>query len=153
MDGFVGSFWEAGEAGVIPKPELMRWNQFQTWRKDAGGGPEGIRGRKEQGRESGLWRVVMREYYGADWWERAYRKKTDNGADEKVALGQEVRKLYPEVPATSMGSGPPTAPQSSGILRRLNELLVDLESYDTHFDRVTLLCEIGQKLYLSLIHI
>ena len=132
---------------MIPKPELMKWNQFLTWRKDVGGGPKGIRGKKEQGRESGLWKKVMREYYGADWWEKAYRQKADRGMDERITLGQEVRNLYPEVPATSLGSGPPTAPQSSGILRRLNELLVDLESYDTHFDRVARACEIGQKLY------
>ena len=114
---------------MIPKPELMRWNQFQAWRKDAGGGPEGIRGKKEQGRESGLWRAVMREYYGADWWERAYRRKAD-ATEEKISLGLEVRKLYPEVPATSVGSGPPTAPQSSSMLRRLNELLMDADSYE-----------------------
>ena len=85
---------------MIPKPELMKWNQFQTWRAEEGRGPEGNRGRKEQRSESGLWRVVMKEYHGADWWERAYRGKKTDAAEEEAALGQEVRKLYPEVPAT-----------------------------------------------------
>ena len=148
VDNFVGSFWEAVEAGVIPKPELMKWNQFESWRAKEGRGPEGNRGRKEQRNESGLWRMVMKEYHGADWWERAYpRKKKTDAAAEEAALGQEVRKLYPEVPATSLGSGPLTAPQSSVVTRRLNELLVDLESYDKHFDRVARACEIGQRLY------
>ena len=89
----------------------------------------------------------MKEYYGADWWERAYRQKADRETDERIALGQEVRKLYPEVPATSLGSGPLTAPQSSVVTRRLNELLLNLESYDEHFDRVARACEIGQRLY------
>ena len=57
---------------MIPKPELMKWNQFLTWRKDVGGGPKGFRGKKEQRRESDLWKKVMREYHGADWWEKAY---------------------------------------------------------------------------------
>ena len=33
------------------------------------------------------------------------------------------------------------------MLRRLNVLLVDLDSYEEHFDRVARLCEIGQKAY------
>merc|ERR1712113_1325575 len=106
----------------------MKWNQFLSWRKDVGGGPRGIRGKREQGREADLWRKVMREYYGADWWEKAYRQKADRETDERIALGQEVRNLYPEVPATSAGSGALSAPPSSFITRRLNELLVDLES-------------------------
>ena len=69
--------------------------------------------------------------------------KTEEGA----ALEQEARKLFPEVPCTSAGSGPAVAPKSSRYMRRVNVLLEDVESYEEHHDRIARLCEIGQKMY------
>ena len=146
MEGYLGFFWDAVATGVIPKPELMKWNRFQTWRSKEGGGPKGVRGKEEQQRESRLWRAAMEEFYGADWWDQLYSSKLA-ATDEGVALGQEARKLFPDVPCTSMGSGPAVAPKSSGMMRRVNVLLENLDSYEEHHDRIARLCEIGQKMY------
>ena len=46
-----------------------------------------------------------------------------------------------------MGSGDTAAPKSSGLLKRAGTLLVDLESYESHFNRISRLCEIGSQMY------
>ena len=144
--GFSGSFWDAVVAKAIPKPELVNWNKWQQWRSTDGGGPKGPRGRPEQQREAKLWRAAMKEYYGEDWQDVLRTGKTSIGAD-RLALGQEVRELFPDVRCTTVGSGDAAAPKSSSLLRRAATLLVDLESYESHYDRISRLCTIGSQMY------
>ena len=142
--GYAGKFWDAVVAEVIPKPKLLAWNRWQAWRSTEGKGPKGVRGREEQQREVKLRRAAMKEYHGEDWWEVLKTGKSTVAA-EGLALGQEARDLFPDVRCTSVGSGPATAPKSSGLLKRVNLLLLDLDSYEGHHDRVVRVCEIGQK--------
>ena len=93
----------------------------------------------------------MKEYHGEDWSEVLKTGKPTIGAGG-LALGQEARDLFPDVRCTSVGSGEAAAPRSSGLLRRAATLLVDLESYDAHFDRIVRVCEIGSKLYPCLLY-
>ena len=64
---------EAIIGGLIPKPKLMRWNAFQTWRSQDKGGP-GLRptmaidGSSTTNREEhDMYREVMAALYGEDW--------------------------------------------------------------------------------------
>ena len=68
----------------------------------------------------------MKEYHGEDWYGALRTGKASAGAD-RLAFGQEVRELFPDVRCTTVGSGDTAAPKSSGLLNRAGTLLVDLE--------------------------
>ena len=60
---------EAIQQEIIAKPEMMRWNAFQTWRKGPGRRPgndvDGVTTTTIQ--ETALWKSVMLEFYGDSW--------------------------------------------------------------------------------------
>ena len=67
IEGHPGSFWIAVESdGIVDKPELMDWNEWQAWRSADGGLPKGVRDREVQLKEAKLYKAAMKRYYGED---------------------------------------------------------------------------------------
>ena len=60
---------DAIREGEVPRPELMRWNAWQTWRRGEGRRPlvsrDGVT--TSNAEESALWKSVMCELYGTEW--------------------------------------------------------------------------------------
>ena len=81
----------------------------------------------------------MAEYYGLDW-RNVLRAGKATALSEKVAAGKEVRRLFPDVRATTSGSREATVPKASSLLRRATLLLTDPDSYEAHYKRVTYTC-------------
>ena len=88
----------------------------------------------------------MAEYYGLDWRNQLRTGKAASRGD-KVAACKEVRRLFPDVRATTSGSREATAPKASSLLRRATMLLVDPDSYESHFERVTYTCTLGEQVF------
>ena len=55
--------------GEIPRPELMRWNAWQQWRRGVGMRPTTLRdgNTTTNTEESALWKSIMLELYGTEW--------------------------------------------------------------------------------------
>ena len=43
VNEYPGTFWSAVDDGLIEEPELLGWNEWQSWRKADGGLPKGVR--------------------------------------------------------------------------------------------------------------
>ena len=93
---------EAIRASDVPTPALMRWNDWQVWRRDFGRRPTiSTDGHAlSQAQESALWKSVMLELYGPDWSVQLLSQEVDGGGDD-AAQGSEPRP----VPATSAAGG------------------------------------------------
>ena len=131
---------------VVPQPELMGWNAWQSWRANGGGKVGGTRGREEQNAEVSLWRAAMAKYYGQDWRTQLRTPKAPS-VEERVAAATEVRRLFPSVRSTTAGSRDASAPKASSLLRRAMVLLPDMESYGTHLDAVKRACILGKQVF------
>ena len=59
--------------GVIDRPELMDWNEWQAWRSAEGGLPKGVRDRTVQLEEVKLFKAAMKRYHGEDHAEKRKR--------------------------------------------------------------------------------
>ena len=55
--------------GDLPRPDLMRWNAWQRWRREIGRRPTQSRDgyTTSAAEESALWKAVMLELYGSEW--------------------------------------------------------------------------------------
>ena len=83
---------EAIRAADVPTPQLMRWNDWQVWRRDFGRRPTaGTDGHfLTQAQESALWKSVMLDLYGADWAVLLLSQGVDE-EEEEATLGSEPR--------------------------------------------------------------
>ena len=68
VSGYGKSLLEAINEGVVPKPRLMKWNAWQTWRTDHGRRPTMAKdGRSTHNAdEFKLFKATMRALYGDD---------------------------------------------------------------------------------------
>ena len=68
--GYEGTLLEAIEAGVVPRPERLRYREWLAWRAAEGQRPSRRRGdaagTTTNGEEAELWRDVMRTLHGAE---------------------------------------------------------------------------------------
>ena len=130
IEGFPDSFWEGVSRGMIEQPELMDWNQWQSWRSSEGGLPRGARDRDAQKRESSLWQAAMVEYYGMDYKTQLKKKKEDEKKlrEQRVEAQVVARKLFSSAEVGSTGTSR-SATDSSPLLNRSNRLLPSLEAY------------------------
>ena len=87
----------------------------------------------------------MENYYGDDW-RTLLRTGRAASRAERIAAGDEVRTLFPDVRATSVASGASAAPRCSTLLRRANTLLTDTGSYQAHYARIVRTCTLGSQI-------
>ena len=80
VTGWDGTFEEAVDADVIPRPPPLNWNRWQRWRSDEGGGPTiDIDGYSRDARhEAIIYARVMRALYGANYRDAARAFALDN---------------------------------------------------------------------------
>ena len=113
------------EQKLVPKPPLMPWNKWQTWRKRYGmrpvtatdGGTTAVR------QEVALHRATMAALYGSDWeYDLAEQEVDDEDAEVAAPVAKAKAKAAPKVeaapPATPRGSlasraGPDSGPQAA----------------------------------------
>ena len=65
-----GSLLDEIEAGRVPRPALLRFNDWVSWRAGEGRRPAMRHGDPRSttsGEEAALWRTVMRALYGESW--------------------------------------------------------------------------------------
>ena len=118
---FDGTFWDALEEGKIPTPRVMTWNEWQNWRKDKGGMPEGReRGREVQRMESALHKATMQRIYG-DRWRDELSAVQERRKKAAVEGRQVVRQLFTEDGVSVMSSGS-AAPPFGRMTNRANIL-------------------------------
>ena len=161
---FEGTFWEAVERGVLPKPPCAWWNDWQAWRRRMGEtlglwAPRGTRGAVVQGREAKLWRAAMDRYYPGtrrDDRQASGERAASSGSQEPGAGARrpelsarrqaraELQAIFSptETPVPSTAAG--TAAASEYCLNRAGRLLTSLEDYDSHLEKVNRVLTLGQ---------
>ena len=76
----------------VPRPALMRWNDWQVWRSTSGRMPrmatDGYAVSRAQ--ESALWKSVMLELYGDDWSVRLLSAEADAPDPVETPAAREV---------------------------------------------------------------
>ena len=67
--GFAGTILEAIDAGTLPRPALMSYMAWRTWRAGEGLCPRARRDGSSttNSQEATWWKEVMVHLYGADW--------------------------------------------------------------------------------------
>ena len=119
VNEYPGSFWSAVDDGLIEEPELLGWNDWQSWRKTDGGLPKGVRDAVVQQREVALYKAAMKKHHGPD-----YRQKMKEAREAAKALRDRrkesmavTRRLFPSGAIGSTGSSR-VAADSSVLLTR-----------------------------------
>ena len=94
ISGYDGTFLDGVEAGVVPAPPLMPFNEWQAWRSTEGKRPTVARDQRSTTtrQESVLWRSVMEARYGATWHE-------DLAIREQEAAEEAEKKEQAEIEA------------------------------------------------------
>ena len=130
VEGYPGSFWNAIEEDIIEKPELMDWNEWQSWRKSDGGLPKGARHGAVQRTEVLLFKAAMEKYHGLDHAEKKKRMKQEakllKKSQEEAVLT--ARRLFSTRSVGSTGSSRAAA-NASPLLTRAGLLLPNKENY------------------------
>ena len=92
VTGWDGTFEEAVDADVIPRPPPLNWNRWQRWRSDEGGGPtidtDGYS--RDARHEATIYARVMRALYGPNYRDAARTFTLENPDWEPTP------PLYPE---------------------------------------------------------
>ena len=126
VSGIPGTLLDAIEGKNVPKPELMGYNAWISWRSGVGKRPskakDGVS--TSSAKESELWKAVMKRYYGDDWRDELDRKDAteeeaaeaaEMKAEEEVPKTPPSRRSKSETGAHSLGSSLPNSP---GEMRR-----------------------------------
>jgi len=102
-------FEEAVSAELVPKPELMTWNDWQAWRRGVGLRPTiaADGGRGEGKVEAALWRRVMQVYHGDDWAAQLGVRQSE----EDLPEAEDAASALPSVPSGAVA--PPAAGAAS----------------------------------------
>ena len=104
------------EVGNVPKPGLMLFNPWQTWRSQEGKRPKAVTdGRSTTSSfEVTLWKATMRHYYGEDW-------QADATTAEALALAAEEEAEEEAAAAEAAAHGVEARGQQSSSLRSASD--------------------------------
>ena len=104
--------------GDTPRPGLMSWQEWQTWRREFGQRPstrvDGFT--TTQGQESALWRSVMADLHGPDWTFRLVSRDVDMEPEADATDPSAEAPLPPPIAPPSVAApvteGQPSLPRS-----------------------------------------
>ena len=116
VSGYQGQLIDAIREGKVPKPDLMQYNAWISWRKAEGKRPitrkDGVGTKPSQ--EADMWREVMAALYGDDWRVQLdaleVGEEADEEGDERAA---EVPAVAPVV-KEEVEEAPASAPEAAG---------------------------------------
>ena len=115
VSGSTKTLLDAIRDGDVPKPPLLRWNDWQRWRRASGKRPTVAKDGETTNstQESALWKSVMLELYGTDW-TLQLASQTDEDADAEAVEQPQAAQAPPPprasspVPTAGAGAAPAT---------------------------------------------